>query len=389
MMPRSPLFGRRIHISGSVVDDASIASANDVRAARELITALVKELVRRGANFVVPVDAEPLRKVDGLPICFDWLVWTTIKDNLTLRPANVPGPLAVAVQHHKTEEQIPEQYVGLWDELRGSQLIKIESAAHWNMNGKRMEVQARFGDVLVALGGTEGVLYLANLYHDAGKPVVPLNLALCPETAGARRLYNLGLASAHSRKLFQIADDGDAHDWINRIRFPQRQSIADRVSVLIGLLESLERPRAFAVRMLNPELPEFEEVQNFFDTVVQPVVEDELGYRLVVIDGRQAYEHSRIDQEIFAKLHRSSVVLADLTGARPNCFLELGYALGRGLPAMVMVREGSSMPFDITTFSGLHWKTSGTVEDRRRAFREHWQAIRNRPPLVPAEPLIS
>ncbi|MCK1513745.1 hypothetical protein IVB22_14425 [Bradyrhizobium sp. 190] len=388
-MPRSPLYGRRIHISGSVVDDTTVAPASEVHGARELIAGLAKELIKRGANFVVPVDAEPLRKVDALPICFDWLIWKTIKDSLALRPANVPGPLAVAVQHQKTEDQIPEDYVGLWDELRASQLIKIESAAHWNMNSKRMEAQARFGDILIALGGTEGVLYLANLYHDAGKPIIPLNLALCPETTGARCLYNFGLASSQTRRLFQIADDGDAHDWVNRIRFPQRQSIADRVSVLVELLESLERPKAFAVRLLNPDLPDYADVQNFFDTVVQPVVEGELGYHLVVIDGRQAYEYSRIDQEIFAKLHRSSVVLADITGARPNCFLELGYALGRGLPTMVMVLEGASLPFDITTFSGLHWKTSGTVDDRRRAFREHWQAIRNRPSLVPAEPLIS
>lgn len=388
-MARSPLRGRRIHISGSVVDDIAVASTPDVEAARELVTTLVKELIRRGANFVVPVDAEPLRKADGLPVCFDWLIWRTIKVNLALRPANAPAPLAVAVQHHKNEDQIPAEYEGLWDELRSSQLIKIESAAQWNMNSKRMEAQARFGDILVALGGTEGVLYLANLYHDAGKPIVPLNLALCPETTGARRLYNFGLTSSQSRRLFQIAEDGDSHDWINRIRFPKRQSVADRVAVLIDLLESLERPRAFAVRLLNPDLPDYHDVQTFFDTVVKPVVEDELGYRLIVIDGRQAYDHARIDDEIFAKLHRSSVVLADLTGARPNCFLELGYALGRGLPTMVMVREGASLPFDITTFSGLHWKTGGTVEDRRRAFREHWHAIRNRPPLVPAEPLIA
>jgi hypothetical protein len=371
------------------VDDSAIAQTGDVQAARDLVAALVKELIKRGSNFVVPVDAEPLRKVDGVPVCFDWLIWKTIKDNLALRPVNVPGPLAVAVQHHKTEDQIPDDYVELWDELRGSPLIKIESAAHWNMNSKRLEAQARFGEVLIALGGTEGVLYLANLYHDAGKAIVPLNLALCPETTGARHLYNFGLTSSQTRRLFQIADDGDAHDWINRIRFPQRQSIADRVSVLVELLESLEKPKAFAVRLLNPELPDYGDVQTFFDTVVTPVVEDELGYRLVVIDGRQAYEHSRIDQEVFAKLHRSSVVLADITGARPNCFLELGYALGRGLPTMVMVREGASLPLDITTFSGLHWKTTGTLDDRRRAFREHWQAIRNRPSLVPAEPLIS
>lgn len=388
-MFRSPLFDRRIHIAGSVFDDASVATATDVIAARELVTGLVRELVKRGANFVIPIDAEPVRKSDGLPICFDWLIWKAIKGNLALRPANVPGSLAVAVQHHKSEDQIPEEYADLWDELRASPLVKIENAAHWNMNSKRMEAQARFGDILVALGGTEGVLYLANLYHDAGKPIVPLNLALCPETTGARRLYNFGLNSSQSRRLFQIADDGDEHDWINKIRFPSRQSVPDRVALLIDLLEALERPKAFAVRMLNPDLPDYEDVQAFFDVVVQPVIEGELGYRLIIVDGRQVYDHARIDQEIFAKLHRSNVVLADITGARPNCFLELGYALGRSLPTMVMARQGSSLPFDISTFSVHHWKTDGTVEERKRAFREHWQAIRDRPSLVPAEPLIS
>lgn len=388
-MACSPLFGRRIHITGSIVDDLAVASAEEVGRARELVSALVKALMKRGANFVVPVDAEPKRKSDGLPICFDWLVWQAIRDNLAIRPAGVSGPLAVAVQHQKSEDQVPVEFEGLWDELRSNtSLVQIENAAAWNMNSKRMEAQARFGDVLIALGGTEGVLFLANLYHDAGKPVVPLNLAICPETTGARRIYALGLASHQSRRLFQVTE-GDAHGWINRIRFPARQSTADRVNELVELLEALERPRAFAVRLLNPDLPEFADVQNFFDMVVQPVIEDELGYRLVVIDGRQAYEHARIDEEIFAKLHRSSVVIADLTGSRPNCFLELGYALGRGLPTMVTAKEGTSTPFDITTFSGLRWVTTGTADDRRRAFREHWQAIRTRPPLVPTEPLIA
>ena len=389
-MARSPLFGRRIHIAGSVVDDLAVATSESVDEARALVAELIKALVRRGANFVVPVDAEPKRKVDGLPICFDWLVWQTLRDNLPHRPDGVPGPMVIAVQHHKSEDQIPAEYVDLWDDLRGSlALVQIENAAHWNMASKRMEAQARSGDILIALGGTEGVLFLANLYHDAGKPIVPLNLALCPESTGARRLHNFGLTSHQTRRLFHIAGDGDAHHWLNRIRFPARQATADRVNDLVELLEALEPPRAFAVRLLNQDLGDYAAVQDYFDVVVQPVVEGELGYRLVVVDGRQAYDHARIDEEIFAKLHRSSVVLADITGARPNCFLELGYALGRGLPTMVMAKQGASLPFDITTLSGLHWATTGIAEERRQAFRDHWKAIRNRPPLVPMEPLIS
>ena len=386
-MARSSLFGRRIHISGSISTDPAIANPADVAAARELVARLVKTLMRAGANFVVPVDAEPKRP-DGAEICFDWLVWSTIRDSLALRPANVPGPLAIAVQHHKTEDQIPPEHVGLWDELRASPLVRIENAAQWNMASKRMEAQARYGDILITLGGAEGVLYLANLYHASSKPVVPLNLPITSENEGSRRLYAFGMTSSNTRQLFQIADGGDSHGWINRIRFPVREAVADRVGTLIELLETLERPTAFAVRLLAGDHAEFPAVQDFFDNVVQPVMEGELGYRLVVIDGRQAYEKSRIDEEIFAKLHRASVVVADITGSRPNCFLELGYALGRCLPTIVTARSGSTTPFDITTLAGLRWKAEGTAAERRRLLREHWDAVRDRPPLVKVEGLI-
>jgi hypothetical protein len=388
-MARSPLFGRRIHIAGSIVEDLGVASREEVESARLLIAGLVKALVKRGANFVIPVDAEPMRKSDGLPICFDWLVWNAVCNSLTSRPADVPGPLAIAVQHYKNENQIPPEHVALWDSLRDSPLVEIENAAHWNMASKRMEAQARTGEILVTLGGTEGVLFLANLYHAAGKPIVPLNLPLSPETTGARRLYNFGLTSSQTPRLFRTTGDHEAHTWLNRIRFPARQSVEDRITQLVDLLEALEPPRAFAVRLLNPKLDDFQAVEDHFETVVRPIVEGELGYRLIVIDGQQAYDHARIDEEIFAKLHRSSVVIADLTGARPNCFLELGYALGRCLPTMVMAKDGTALPFDITTFSGLLWASSGPLKDRRDAFRAHWQAIRNRPPLVSPEPLIS
>lgn len=387
-MPKSALFGRRIHIAGSVATDLSVAPAAEVALARELVKGLVIDLIKRGATFVLPVDAEKLRPGDKQPICFDWLIWQTLYENLARRPAGAETPLIVAVQHHKTEEQIPEAFEALWDELRTSDLVQIENVAHWNMNSKRMEAQARHGDILIALGGSEGVMFLANIYHDAGKPVIPLNLPITSPDTGARRLFNLGLTSGQAQRLFHSPEQS-AHAWINRINFSRRASVADRVGGIIELLEALEKPRAFVVRLLNASLPDYIAVQDFFDTVVQPVVEGELGYSMVVVDGRQAYEHPRIDQDIFAKLHRSSVVLADITGMRPNCFLELGYALGRGLPTMVMMKEGSEHPFDIYTVAGLHWKAGGSADERRRAFREHWAAIRNRPEIVPTEPLIS
>lgn len=386
-MTRSPLFGRRVHISGSIAGDLATASSADVADARALVKGLVEALMQRGATFVVPVDAEKTRGPDGAEICFDWLVWQAIAEHRAARPADAVEPLAVAIEHHKTEQQIPAAFQDLWDDLRMSDQVQIENVAHWNMNSKRMEAQARWGDILVALGGSEGVQFLANLYHDAGKPVVPLNLPITPPDAGARRLFAFGLAGSQAGRLFQTRSLSPA-TWINRINVPNRRPVAERVAAIIALLEALEPPRAFVVRLLNPDHADFAAVEDHFRSVVQPVIEGELGYRMTVVDGRQAFDHARIDQEIFAKLHRSSVVLADITGMRPNCFLELGYAFGRSLPTMLMVKDGSEQPFDIYTFAGLRWKPTGTIDDRRDAFRTHWAAIRTRPPLVPSEPLI-
>ncbi len=386
-MARSLLFGRRIHITGSIAVDASAATTQEVARAREVVEVLVKDLLRKGASFVIPVDAEKTRP-DGVPICFDWLIWDTIQKNLHTRPEGAPNPLVVAVKHHKNEDQIPDQFAGVWGALRGSALIQIESAAHWNMNSKRMEAQARHGDILIALGGGEGVLFLANLYHDAGKPVIPLNLKLGPANTGALRLFEYGLTGSNAQRLFQTEGGTSAHSWLNRIEMPARKDVTDSVRDLSDLLEALVPPKAFVVRLLNPTHADYNDVQDFFDTVVQPVMEGELGYKLTVVDGNQAYDHARIDQEIFTKLHRSRVVLADITGLRPNCFLELGYALGRGLTTMVLAKAGTEHPFDIYSLSGHHWKTTGSAEDRRREFRTHWNAIKNRPPLVPTEPLI-
>ena len=323
----------------------------------------------------------------GQPVCFDWLVWSTLHASLARRPADAHTPLAMGVQHHKSEDQVPDEHAVMWDDLRSSPLVQIENAAHWNMASKRMETQARLGDILITLGGGEGVLFLANLYHDAGKPVVPLNLPICAEGKGSRRLHDFGLTKANSHKLFQIAG-GDAHHWMNRIRFPKRQSVPERVGILVELLEALERPIAFAVRLLDPANDRFDAVQSFFDNVAQPVVE-ELGYRLVVIDDQHSHDLARIDQEIFAKLHRASLVVADLTGERPNCFLELGYAMGRGLATVVTAQKGTRLPFDVTTYAAHLWTPSASTGERRRELLKHLQMMRNRPPLVPAEGLIA
>lgn len=386
-MSKSILTGRRIHIAGSISPDPKTASLAEVDLARNFVSLLVAELVRKGTSFVIPVDAEKVRDCDAKPICFDWLTWQTLRNNLASRPSDAENPLAVAVLHHKTERQIPPEFSALWEEMRDSDAISIENVSHWNMNSKRMEAQAREGDILITLGGSEGVLFLANLYHEAGKPVIPLNFALTGENEGSLRLFNMALASAQSGRFFRVTSSSP-HTWVNRINWPTSKPVEARVQSLLELLEALEPPHAFVVRLLNPDHPAFADVEAFFTEIVQPIVESELGYKMLVVDGAQPFEKARMDQEIFEKLHRSSIVLADFTGARPNCFIELGYALGRAITTMLTVKDGESHPFDVASLAALHWKMTGTVEERKEAFRKHWKAIKDRPAIVSDDPLV-
>lgn len=384
---RTPVFGRRIHIAGSVSDNAEHASYEEAQRARKFVECLVKDLMKKGATFVIPVDAEKLR-TDDTPICFDWLVWQTVKGNMHLRPNGAPTPVAIAVKHHKNEDQIPEQFHELWDDFGSSDGVRTESAAHWNMNSKRMEAQAKHGEILITIGGGEGILFLANAYHDQGKPVIPVDFKISVQGSGTHRLVEYGKTGSNAARFFKTTDDVTSLTWLERITPSSRkepEKIAERV---FELLSALIAPVAFAVRLLNPKSPDYDDVQNFFDTVVQPVLEGEYGYSLVVIDGTQAVEHSRIDEAIFSQLHRSRLVIADITGVRPNCFIELGYALGRNLHTVVTARESTETPFDVISYAAHHWKKSGSVEERRCEFRTHLESVKSRPPLVAEEPLI-
>lgn len=387
MMNKPPLYGRRIHIAGSIPEDLTVAKTETVEKARAFIRSLVIELLKKGATFVIPLDSEKKRE-DGFPICFDWLILDTISKNIVKCPPASTNPLIYAIQHHKTEEQIPEEFEELWDNLKCSDHVAIDNASHWNMASKRMEVAATHGDILITLGGSEGVLFLANLYHQSGKSVMPLNLDLCPADQGSKRLFSQALIRTQSSRFFKCNSTVPAHSWINRINFVKRHDLKHMVEETMSLLEAIQRPTVFAVRLLDQDNTDFLEVENYFSAVIQPVIENQLGYILKIIDGKQRNESPTIDAEIFTKLHHSSVVVADLTGSRPNCFIELGYALARSIPVMMTARKGTKFPFDVTTLPGHPWDNSLTIPEQKRLFLEYWNANFYRPSLVQEEPLI-
>jgi len=388
-MPVPPLLNRRVHLAGSIPKEAVDVSASDIQDARMYVAMLVERLIRDGATFVVPVDADPIR-ADGQPMLFDWLVLQSIRQHAHLRPTEAQHggqPLVVAVQHHKNELQIPPEQLDLWRYFKDApNMMRLESAHRWNMNSKRMDIQAKHGDILITLGGDEGVLYLADLYNEAGRPVIPLNANLTARDRGSLRLWDMAIPADETRRFFRVDAPHQEHDLLQRTTFATQDPVDRRVDALMQLLRALRRPLAFAVRLLNSDHPLYRDVENFFSAVVKPVAE-EFGYAFKVIDGTHL-ETSDLTQEIFQNLHNSGMAIVDMTGERPNCFIELGYALGRGLPVLINARKGTAVPFDVNHISANFWDPEGaSIPQQIEQFRSYWKANEERRPIVEIRPL--
>ncbi len=383
-----PLLGRHVQIAGSAsgkTDPALIGYAHEV------VSNLVKGVMAAGGGIVVGIGREPRpdgSAPDAPSLLFDWTALEAaaecLKQGFRAWPTEFGLPIVVA-SSEKAVSEIPDDRRPLYEELLRSGMLHVESI----MPGSRAAVflrqrQAIFGDALVILGGGSGVEHSADLYLSRRKPVVPIDLALGASrddgTGGAMRLakearseparffrFSPAFANTEGAALAQIATRNGA------------AAASDVANRTVSLLTKIARPAAFYVRLLNPEHAKFKAVESFFRDVVDPVV-DEAGMRRIEM-GADKNEYAFMNVAIFESLHFSSVAMVDVTGERPNCFIELGYAL-RGNRVLVTAEEGTKLPFDQEMIPCHFWRSGDSVADRKKALADFWEKNINRPPIV-------
>jgi len=383
-----PLLGRRVQIAGSAngkTDPALISYAH------EFVRNLVKSVMTAGGGIVVGVGREPRpdgSTLDAPSLLFDWTALEAaaecLKQGFRVWPAEFGLPIVVA-SSEKAVSEIPENRRALYEELLGSGLLHVESI----MPGSRAAAflrqrQAVYGDALVVLGGGTGVEHSADLYMSRRKPVVPLDLALGASrddgTGGAMRLARE--ARTEPARFFRFSPAFANTEGAALAEIATRNGAAaatDIASRTVSLLTKIARPPAFYVRLLNPAHAKFKAVESFFRDVVDPVV-DEAGMRRIEM-GTDKNEYAFMNVAIFESLHFSSVTIVDVTGERPNCFIELGYALCCNR-VLVTAEEETELPFDQEMIPCHFWKPGDSVADRKKALVEFWEKNINRPPIV-------
>lgn len=57
------------------------------------------------------------------------------------------------------------------------------------------------------------------------------------------------------------------------------------------------------------------------------------------------------------RIETADYVVAELTGGRPNVYLEVGYAWGKGVPVIFLARSGEQLHFDVTRHRCIYYKS--------------------------------
>ena len=66
-------------------------------------------------------------------------------------------------------------------------------------------------------------------------------------------------------------------------------------------------------------------------------------------------------QRITQRISTAEFVIAELTGARANVYLEVGYAWGKNIPVITLAREGEKLHFDVSTHRCIFYRTIGQL----------------------------
>ena len=373
--------GLRVHITGSAANNCD---GELLRSAHSFISSLTGEIIHSGGGLVLGAGGEP-RGAAGEPCIFDWSALGRISE--ASDPAPDWPPLRpkrfVIVSTQSGLARIPADRYDIWESVRTRSDMDIRSRAPgWRMASMIRDRQLRRGDVLVALGGGAGVEHLAQSYVANGKPVIPIATdlgAYSQDGNGGSRLLH-GKAVSEPDAFFRLKDgSGSTSGRLLSLRLVARTNYIALAADVVGLLSNLRRPTAFYVRLLNTAHPDYSDVEECFRSVIDPVVTNK-GYSPDEVGSRPP-STAFINEDIFRSLQLAGLVVVDLTGVRPNCTMELGFALARRKRVIITAREGTSLPFDTDKLPTHLWRPGVRIDTRIAEFDQWFDRYYDLPPI--------
>lgn len=114
------------------------------------------------------------------------------------------------------------------------------------------------------------------------------------------------------------------------------------------------KPQVFVIMKFGDAV-----LDSAYSAVYKPVVK-KLGLSCVRID--EIPDSGKISDQILEKIAESKYIIADLSGARPNCYYEAGFAHALGKEIILSIQDGESAHFDLQGHRFIQWKTESELK---------------------------
>jgi hypothetical protein len=158
-----------------------------------------------------------------------------------------------------------------------------------------------------------------------------------PDAPSVRRITVVERQQARARRLSAILEEALPPSRAVVARTPPRGSVQVQTPIDAGAA-SPSKPHVFVA------MPFSKDLEDVFVFGIQGPV-NSAGFLCERVD-TVTFTGDILDR-IRTRIRTAALVIADLTGANANVYLEVGYAWGTGRPTLLLVRRGDDLKFDV------------------------------------------
>jgi len=94
--------------------------------------------------------------------------------------------------------------------------------------------------------------------------------------------------------------------------------------------------------------------------VIKPAIES-FGLKAIRID--EVQNSGNISDQILETIAKSKYILSDLTGERPNCYYETGFAHALGKELILSIKKSDVIHFDLSGYRFIIWETEAELRN--------------------------
>lgn len=193
--------------------------------------------------------------------------------------------------------------------------------------------------------------------------------------AGNASIFNFGsvnyITIIATKQKLKKKQGGRTPNELSDANFIKEHTVTDKFVEEFKILKSSDIGRSYIERSFNIVNRQIFVIMKFndklldsaYEGVIEPLCK-EFEYQIIRVDKLQ--DSGVISQQILEHISTSQLIIADLSGERPNCYYEAGFAHALGKEIIFSIQEKDKIHFDLAGYRFITWATEAELRNKLR-----------------------